>query len=168
MRIPLITAIALAALTTSAQAADKPAAGSAPATTVVTEFPDVKTTITISDASGTAVKTLACEWTEPQEDDRPCIRFQGDPQNAFEAIEEAGGDRADQLTTTQGGEMRVSYAKRVDGTWLIRHRGVINHQNNDFGHVCTADGQKCVRWDASGAKSARKHVKAAAAKLRRK
>ena len=36
-----------------------------------------------------------------------------------------------------------------------------------FGMVCTADGQKCVRWDADGAKFARKSVKAAAAKLRK-
>ena len=36
-----------------------------------------------------------------------------------------------------------------------------------FGRVCTADGQKCVRWDADGARYARKDVRAAASKLKR-
>ena len=34
------------------------------------------------------------------------------------------------------------------------------------GYVCTADGQKCVRWDADGAKHAAKDVRAAASKLK--
>ncbi len=163
MRIHTITALALSTFAV-AGVANAQAGGVTP----VTEFPDVKTQITISDAGGGALKTLACEWTEPQADDRPCLRFQGDPQHAFAAIEEAGGDRAAQRTVTQGGTMRVRWSRRPDGTWLVRHRGVINHMDNDFGHVCTADGQQCVRWDASGAMSSHKTVKAAAAKLRKR
>jgi hypothetical protein len=37
-----------------------------------------------------------------------------------------------------------------------------------FGRVCTADGQKCVRWDADGATHAGKDVRAAASKLKRR
>jgi hypothetical protein len=126
----------------------------------------VATDITISDAAGTATKTLSCEWTEPQEDDMPCIRFQGDPQTAFAAIEEAGGVRADQVTKTDGSEMEIAYSKRADGTWLIRSKGTIDGTYMHFGRVCTADGQKCQMWDADGAKLAPKKVRAAAAKLR--
>ena len=127
----------------------------------------VKTEIAIADAAGTAVKTLSCEWTEPQEDDRQCLRFQGDPQTAFAAIEEAGGVRADQHTTVRRPTMTIAYSKRADGTWLIRSKGTIDGKSMHFGRVCTADGQKCVRWDVDGAKHARKSVKAAAAKLRK-
>ena len=58
--------------------------------------------INILDAAGTSLKTLSCEWTEPQEDDRQCLRFQSDPQVAFEAIEEAGGVRIEKHTTSDG------------------------------------------------------------------
>jgi len=126
----------------------------------------VATEITISDAASTAVKTLSCEWTEPQEDDMPCIRFQGDPQTAFAAIEEHGGVRADQVTKTEDGEMAIAYSKRADGTWLIRSKGTLDGKYMHFGRVCTADGQKCQMWDADGAKLAQKKVRAAASKLR--
>ena len=164
MRITLLTAIALATLTASASAAGpSPMAGS-----VVTDFPPVSTEIVISDAAGTATETLACEWTEPQEDDRQCLRFQSDPQVAFAKIEESGGVRADQHTVTEGADMTIAYSKRADGTWLIRSKGTIDGKAMHFGRVCTADGQSCVRWDADGAKAARSKVKAAASKLRRR
>jgi len=60
------------------------------------------------------------------------------------------------------------YSKRADGTWLIRSKGTSGGKPMHFGMVCTADGQKCVRWDVDGAKAARKSVKAAASKLKRK
>ena len=114
------------------------------------------------------MKSLSCEWTEPQEDDRQCLRFQSDPQVAFEAIEEAGGVRIEKHTTSDGLDMNAVYSKRADGTWLIRSKGTVNGEYLHFGRVCTADGQSCVRWDADGATAARKHVKAAATKLRRR
>ena len=49
--------------------------------------------------------------------------------------------------------------KRADGTWLIRSKGTSDGKPMHFGMVCTADGQKCVRWDADGAKFARKSVR---------
>jgi hypothetical protein len=95
----------------------------------------------------------------------PCIRFQGDPQTAFAAIEEAGGERADQTTTTVRGNATIAYSKRGDGTWLIRSRALIDGRQFQRGQVCTADGQHCVRWDAGAARSAKRAVRAAAAKL---
>ena len=162
MRITLLTAIALATLTGTAQAH---MAGSV---TPVTHFPPVTTDIVISDANGTATETLSCQWTEPQEDDRQCLRFQSDPQIAFAKIEESGGVRADQHTVTEGADMTIAYSKRADGTWLIRSKGTIDGKLMHFGRVCTADGQSCVRWDTDGAKAARSSVKAAASKLRKK
>ena len=159
MRIPLLTAIAVATLAGTAHAQT---AGTAP----VTEFPLVKTEIVVSDAAGRTTESLSCEWTEPQEDDRECLRFQGDPQTAFAKIEDSGGVRADQTTTTRGESVAIAYSKRADGTWLIRAKGTVDGRYYHAGRVCTADGQKCVRWDAEGARSARRDVKAAASKLR--
>jgi len=165
MRITLLTAIALATLTATASA-QTPAAGTAPVP--VTDFPPVAVEIAISDGAGNVTETLSCEWTEPQDDDRQCLRFQGDPQTAFAKIEESGGVRADQTTTTRGSTVNIAYSRRADGTWLIRAKGTIDGRRYDAGRVCTADGQKCVRWDSEGRKSAIPSVKAAAAKLRQK
>ena len=163
MRITLLTAIALATLSGTA-AAQTGGSGPQP----VTDFPPVAVEIAISDAAGNVTETLSCEWTEPQEDDRQCLRFQGDPQTAFAKIEESGGVRADQTTTTRGETVTIAYSKRTDGTWLIRAKGDLpGGRRYHAGRVCTADGQKCVRWDADGRKSAIRSVKAAASKLRR-
>lgn len=164
MRTTLLSTIALATLALAAPAGAQEALSGSPVSEA--DMKPVATEITIADAAGTAVKTLSCEWTEPQDDDMPCIRFQGDPQTAFAAIEEAGGVRADQHTTTEGSEMDIAYSKRGDGTWLIRSKGTVDGKYMHFGRVCSADGQKCQMWDADGAKLARKSVKAAAAKLR--
>ena len=171
MRTTLLSTIALTTLLAGATAANaQPTPSGGGAGTIVAVGPEdmkpVKTDITISDAGGTGVKTLSCEWTEPQEDDMPCIRFQGDPQTAFAAIEEAGGVRADQHTVTEGADMEIAYSKRADGTWLIRSKGTVDGQPMHFGRVCTADGQTCQNWDADGAKLAQKKVRAAASKLR--
>ena len=127
MRIPTLSAIALATLLATGGVANAQAGG-AGSVTPVTEFPLVKVDITILDAAGTTVKTLSCEWTEPQEDDRPCLRFQRDPQIAFEAIEEAGGVRTEKHTTSDGLDMNAVYSKRADGTWLIRSKGTVRRQ----------------------------------------
>jgi hypothetical protein len=124
----------------------------------------VSTTISILDAGGSTVRSLSCDWTIPQDDDMPCIRFQGDPQTAFAAIEDAGGVRAEQDLSTQGMSAHVSYTKRADGTWLIRGRSDAGQR----GRVCTADGQHCVTWDAGGAKTAAKQIHAAASRLQRR
>jgi len=169
MRTTLLSTIALATLALAATpaAAQVSGGGSGGVELVGPEdMKPVKTEIVIGDAAGTALKTLSCEWTEPQEDDKPCIRFQGDPQTAFAAIEEHGGVRADQVTTTEGSNMEIAYSKRADGTWLIRSKGTVDGKYMHFGRVCTADGQTCQMWDADGAKLAQKKVRAAASKLR--
>ncbi len=79
--------------------------------------------------------------------------------------------RAQQRTVVGGdatGDMAITYSKRADGTWLIRSKGTVRGEAMHFGRVCTADGQKCVRWDADGATHARKDVRAAASKLKRR
>jgi hypothetical protein len=133
----------------------------------------VSVDVAILDAGGVTVRTLACDWAVggPGDDDRPCLRFQSDPQIAFEAIEEAGGVRAEQTTEIGGdiaGTMRISYSRRGDGTWLIRSRGTVAGKFMHFGRVCTADGQHCTRWDAGSARYAAKDVHAAASKLRKR
>jgi hypothetical protein len=165
MRIPTLSAIALATLLATGGVANAQAGG-AGSVSPVTEFPLVKVDINILDAGGTSLKTLSCEWTEPQEDDRQCLRFQSDPQVAFEAIEEAGGVRIEKHTTSDGLDVRAVYSRRADGTWLIRSRGTSDGKPMHFGMVCTADGQRCERWDVDGAKHARKAVRATASKLR--
>jgi hypothetical protein len=130
--------------------------------------------VSILDGGGATVDSLSCEWSVggPGDDDGKCLKFQSDPQVAFAAIETAGGVRAEQRTRigkdASEGDMAISYSKRADGTWLIRSKGTVDGKPMHFGRVCTADGQKCVQWDANGAKYARKSVARAASKLRHK
>ena len=132
--------------------------------------------VSILDAGGATVDALSCEWSTggPGDDDGKCLKFQSDPQVAFGAIEAAGGVRAEQHTVVGGsdadarGDMAITYSKRGDGTWLIRSKGTVGGKPMHFGRVCTADGQSCVRWDADGAKLARKDVRAAASKLKKR
>ena len=167
MGIKIFTATALATLS---------AAGTALAQTPVPQEAldrPVAVDVSILDAGGTTVDKLSCEWSVggPGDDDRPCLRFQSDPQVAFAAIEDTGGVRAEQRTVVGGdatGDRAITYSKRADGTWLIRSKGTVRGKLMHFGRVCTADGQKCVRWDADGAKHARKDVRAAASKLKRR
>jgi hypothetical protein len=162
MRIPILTAMAVLSISGTALAAGGPV----PVPEEALNRP-VSVNVSILDAGGATVKTLACDWAAggPGDDDSACLKFQSDPQVAFGSIEEAGGVRADQHTTTEGADMRIAYSRRADGTWLIRSHGTVDGKQMHFGRVCTADGQSCVRWDADGAKYARKDVRAAASKL---
>ena len=169
MRIKIFTAIAVATLSVTGTAV---AQTPVPVPQEALDRP-VAVDVSILDAQGTTVDTLSCEWSVggPADDDRPCLRFQSDPLVAFGAIEEAGGMRAQQRTVVGGdatGDMAITYSKRADGTWLIRSKGTVRGEAMHFGRVCTADGQKCVRWDADGATHARKDVRAAASKLKRR
>jgi hypothetical protein len=165
MRIPILTAIALLSISGTALAAGGPQ----PVSEEALNRP-VSVDVAILDGGGATVKTLACDWATggPGEDDSACLKFQSDPQVAFGAIEAAGGVRADQHTTTDVSDMRIAYSRRGDGTWLIRSHGTVDGRELHFGRVCTADGQSCVRWDADGAKFARKDVRAAASKLKQR
>jgi hypothetical protein len=169
MRIKIFTATALATLSAAGTAA---AQAPQPVPQEALDRP-VAVDVSILDAQGATVGTLSCAWSVggPGDDDRPCLKFQSDPQEAFGAIESAGGVRAEQRTVVGGdaaGDVTIAYSKRADGTWLIRSRGTVRGRYLHFGRVCTADGQQCVRWDADGAKHARKDVRAAASKLKRR
>jgi hypothetical protein len=163
MRIPILTAIAVLSISGTALASPEPVPEEALNRAVSVD-------VSILDAGGATVKSLACDWATggPGEDDSACLKFQSDPQVAFGSIEAAGGVRADQHTTTEGADMRIAYSRRGDGTWLIRSHGTVDGRELHFGRVCTADGQSCVRWDAGGAKYARKDVRAAASKLKQR
>jgi hypothetical protein len=170
MRIPILTATAIATLGLTGTAFAQTAGTLVPQEEV--DRP-VSVDVSILDAGGTTVDTLSCAWSTggPAGDDRACLKFQSDPQVAFAAIEDAGGVRAEQHTLVGGtdgrtGDMLISYSKRADGTWLIRSKGTSQGAPMHFGRVCTADGQSCVRWDAEGAKYAKKSVRAAAGKLK--
>ena len=172
MRIPILTAVA--ALSISGPAVAQTAGSAEPVPQDAIDRP-VAVDVSILDAGGATVDTLSCEWSTggPGEDDNRCLKFQSDPQVAFGAIEAAGGVRAEQRTVVGGtdghdGDMAITYSKRADGTWLIRSKGTVGGRPMHFGRVCTADGQSCVRWDADGAKYARKDVRAAASKLRKR
>jgi hypothetical protein len=172
MRIPILTAIAVVSISGTALAAGVPT----PTAGQIQPVPEeelnrpVSVDVSILDAGGATVKALACDWATggPGEDDSACLKFQSDPQVAFGSIEQAGGVRADQHTTTDVSDMRIAYSRRGDGTWLIRSHGTVDGKELHFGRVCTADGQSCVRWDADGAKYARKDVRAAASKLKKR
>src|SRR5262245_17909868 len=60
----------------------------------VTVFNLVNSEVRILDDAGAVVGSHSCSWREPEEDDRPCIRFAGDPDTAIEEILGAGGSRA--------------------------------------------------------------------------
>jgi hypothetical protein len=172
MRIPILTATAIVTLSLAGTAFGQTSGSAEPVSEEALNRP-VSVDVSILDAAGTSVDTLSCEWSTggPGDDDRTCLHFQSDPQEAFATIEAAGGVRAEQHTVVGGtdgnaGDMAITYSKRADDTWLIRSKGIVRGAPMHFGRVCTADGQSCVRWDADGAKAARKDVKAAAAKLK--
>jgi hypothetical protein len=169
MRFPILTATAIATLSLAGTAFAQSAGTLVPQEEV--DRP-VSVDVSILDAGGTTVETLSCEWSTggPADDDGSCLRFQSDPQVEFAAIEEAGGVRAEQHTVVGGadgsaGDMAITYSKRADGTWLIRSKGIVRGAPMHFGRVCTADGQSCVRWDAEGAKYAKRSIRAAASEL---
>lgn len=130
----------------------------------------VSSDIKIFDATGAVVETRSCEWTLPEDDDRPCLSFQGDPDTAIAAIRSAGGSTAQIhiVSTPIGLDSVTTIARRGDGIWLWRTRGEVEGKRLHNGHVCSADGETCRRWDAKGARSASKEVRAAASKLRAK
>jgi hypothetical protein len=175
MRIRILSATAIATLGLAGTTAAQSTGSVEPVPQEAVDRP-VSVAVSILDGAGSTVDELSCEWSTggPGEDDTTCLKFQSDPQVAFGAIEAAGGVRAEQHTVVGGtdadvaGDMAITYSKRADGTWLIRSKGTVGGKPMHFGRVCTADGQSCVRWDADGAKLARKDVRAAASKLKKR
>lgn len=146
-------------------------AGAAAAPTPVSEadMRPVSSEVRILGADGAVLVARDCAWTEPGAEDRPCLRFAGDPQAAVAAIREAGGSGATVRVVSApiGLDGLTRWSRRADGSWLVRTTGTdVNGRRMHHGRVCSADGEQCVRWDAGGAKAARKDVRAAAAQLR--
>jgi hypothetical protein len=164
MRKSLTLATLAAGLTLASTASAQVATAPVP---IELKYDPVAHDIQILDAAGTVRSSLHCQWDyAPEADDKPCMSFVSDPKPAFDAIEAAGGVEATWHTTFGGGDVSGRMSKRADGTWLIRSRGVVDGRDLHFGRVCNAEGTRCVRWDADGARAARKKILGAAAKLR--
>lgn len=135
----------------------------------VTSFNLVTSDIAIVAAGGEVVERRSCEWREPGAEDMQCIAFAGDPDTAIAAIRDAGGDRARIHVTSPEIELDglTTITRRADGTWLFRGEGTAKGERFASGRVCTADGERCSRYEAKGRKAA-KQIRAAAARLRAK
>jgi hypothetical protein len=102
--------------------------------------------ISVLDAGGATVSTLACDWVGyPGDDDVSSVSRVLAPAHALDA-------------TT-----RIS--PRADGTWLIRTTGASENGPLHNGRVCDREGRQCVAWDADGQARASKFIKRAARKL---
>lgn len=127
--------------------------------------------ISVLDASGATVKTLACDWRgAPGDDDRPCLAWAGDLRPTLDAIAAAGGTQSVSrvLAPAHGVDATTRISPRADGTWLIRTTGVAEGRSLHFGRVCDADGGHCASWDVAGEARASAAVKRAAKKLARR
>jgi len=143
------------------------APASAPEPIPASEMRLVISDVEILDGAGAVVARHHCEWTEPQDDDRPCLAFSGDPQDAIAAIRAAGGDGANihVVSPEIGLDGRSTIRRRAGGRWLFRGESSTPGRK-PRGHLCSADGTSCTHWDAARSGGARAAVRAAAARLR--
>lgn len=77
IRLPISLAAAIALLAPAAASAQS---GAAPVSSA--ELRLVIKDVTIADASGATVAEHSCRWTDPGDEDQPCLAFSGDPQDA--------------------------------------------------------------------------------------
>lgn len=127
--------------------------------------------ISVLDASGATVSTLACDWIGfPGDDDRPCLSWAGDLGPTIDAIEAAGGVQSVSrvLAPAHALDATTRISPRADGTWLIRTTGASENGPLHNGRVCDREGRHCVTWDADGQAHASKLIQRAAKKLRAK
>ena len=126
--------------------------------------------VRVLDAAGATLASHHCEWTEPQDDEKPCLAFAGDPQDAYRAIRTAGGTAA--RVATQVPELdvdtRTRIGERADGTWLFRTEGTIDGRPYYSGFVCSADGRRCEPYDAEARSGVRRAVRAAASRVKKR
>ncbi|HET6509356.1 MAG TPA: hypothetical protein VFG42_21340 [Baekduia sp.] len=140
------------------------------ATTDVGNDP-VSYSISVLDASGATVSTLACDWVgAPGDDDHACLAWAGDLGPTIDAIQAAGGVSSvtHVLAPAHQVDATTRISPRADGTWLIRTTGVNEDGPLHNGRVCDRGGRQCVSWDADGEAQAAKHIKRAAHKLQLK
>ena len=83
----------------------------------------------VLDSRGRVVEHLDCAWEyAPEEDDRACLAFQGDPQTAIAHIREAGGVKVVKhlQAPAKGIDTTTRISKRRDGVWVFRTTGTVD------------------------------------------
>jgi hypothetical protein len=121
-----LAALAAAAIAATAGASGAP---SGPVPADVSRPSPVHIQLDVIDARGKVVEHLDCSWEyAPEDDDRECLDFQGDPQNAIAHIREAGGVRVVKhlQAPTKGIDTTTRISKRRDGVWVFRTTGTVD------------------------------------------
>ena len=166
----MLNRILAAAIVTAAALAGTAAAQTPPAPVSSEDFRLVIKDVSILDAGGATLREHHCRWTEPREEDRPCLAFSGDPQAAYRAIQRAGGSSATVATRVPDLEIdtRTTIGERSDGTWLFRTEGTIDGRRHYAGYVCSADGRTCSPYAANSRKRAQRAIRAASTRVKRR
>jgi hypothetical protein len=135
MRIPLRGAVAvltagaaIAVAGTAAQAQTDPPT-TRPVPVDVSKPSPVAIQLDVLDAKGRVVEHDECSWVyAPEDDDRECLRFQGDPQDAIAKITGAGGVRVLKRlqAPTKGIDTTQRIARNADGVWVFRTTGTVD------------------------------------------
>lgn len=119
---------------------------------------------------GDVVQSFACDWRGegPQDEDRGCLAFVGDPRAAVDAVKAAGADTGVRRTLAPAHQLDATSttSRRADGTWLQRIVGSDERGAFHLGFVCDSAGEHCARWDAQGELRAKPRILAAAKKLK--
>ena len=144
--------------------------GSAPAPVSSADMRLVIKDVAILDDAGAELRSWHCEWTEPQDDDRPCLAFSGDPPTAYREIHDAGGSAAVVKTLVPDLEIDTTteIGERADGTWLFQTHGKIDGRPHYAGSVCSADGRTCSRYRATSKRRATRAMAAATARVKKR
>jgi hypothetical protein len=124
-----LAALAATALVAVAGASGAQAGPSKPVPVDLSKPSPVAIQVDVIDARGTVVEHLDCAWEyAPEDDDRACLAFQGDPQNAIAHIKDAGGVRVVKHTQapTKGIDTTTRITKRRDGVWVFRTTGTVD------------------------------------------
>jgi hypothetical protein len=170
IHLPIICLSLMAAAPAVAQPAGGGGGSSAPEPVSSSEFRLVIKDVAILDDGGAELKRHHCEWTEPKDEDKPCLAFSADPQDAYRAIKDAGGNSARVETQVPDLEIdtRTRIGERGDGTWLFRTEGTIDGRPHYAGYVCSAHGRRCTPYEAASKSRVQRAVRAAASRLKRR
>jgi hypothetical protein len=168
--IGLALIAAASALVASAGPAGADPATAPAAPVPASEFRLVIKDVAILDGAGATLDSFHCEWTEPEDDDAPCLSFSGDPKSAYAKIADAGGSSATVATTVPDLDIDLltRIGRRSDGTWLFRTQGTSDGKPYYAGWVCTADGHQCRAYEAKSKRGAQRAIRVAASRLKRR
>jgi hypothetical protein len=144
--------------------------GGAPSTASTEDMRLVIKDVTILDASGATLEQSHCEWTDPGEDDAPCMAFSGDPKPAYDAIKAAGGSSAvvETRIPAMQYEGRTTISQRADGTWLFSGERTEGGKTVHHGFVCSAEGRACTPYEGATARSAKRDAKRATKRMKKR